>query len=314
VLLLLLLLLLLLAALLAALVLLTGLLAGLLLGLARLAVAAAAVSTTRFGHLYSVCRFLLWTLGGPKSDRARGLNTPWPGTMTANATTPLRILLLDTETNGLPKNRYAPISEAGVWPAILQISWANFTVTGKTMTAGPIRDIGIALDASIVWNTDAAKIHGISEIEARQGLHPQEAFSALAAALREVDVVVAHNLAFDKPVIRAAAYAEWIRGGPPELRDVWPRDIREFCTMTATRDIVCIPSPYYGAPGSANPTGKFKVPRLNELYAWLFGHVYDISGAVLHTSSSDTHCLGQCLSELLRRGIIIVKDGTLSVS
>ena len=228
--------------------------------------------------------------------------------------TPLRILLLDTETNGLPKNRYAPISEAGVWPAILQLSWATFTVTGTTMTAGASRDIGVALHPSVPWNAEAAKIHGISEIEARQGLMAHEAFRALAAALHDVDVVVAHNLAFDKPVIRAAAYAEWIRDGPATLREVWPARIREFCTMTATRDLVRIPSPYYGAPGSTNPTGKFKVPRLNELYTWLFGHVYDISGAVLHTSSSDTHCLSQCLSELLRRGLVVVADGGLRVS
>jgi DNA polymerase III epsilon subunit-like protein len=226
-----------------------------------------------------------------------------------SVTAPLRILLLDTETNGLPKNRYAPISEAGVWPAILQLSWATFTVTGTTMTAGVSRDIGVALHPSVPWNAEAAKIHGISEIEARQGLMAHEAFRALAAALRDVDVVVAHNLAFDKPVIRAAAYAEWIRDGPAELRDVWPRDIREFCTMTATRDLVRIPSPYYGAA-----SGKFKVPRLNELYTWLFGHVYDISGAVLHTSSSDTHCLSQCLSELLRRGIVVVADRGLGIS
>ena len=137
---------------------------------------------------------------------------------------------------------------------------------------------------------------------------------------------MAHNLAFDKPVIRAAAYAEWIRGGGSEtssttggygsshsmrgadLREIWPAGLREFCTMTATRDVVRIPSPYYGPE-----SGKFKAPRLNELYTWLYGHVYDISGAVLHTSSSDTHCLSQCLSELIRRGIVVAEGGGLKV-
>jgi hypothetical protein len=32
---------------------------------------------------------------------------------------------------------------------------------------------------------------------------------------------------------------------------------------------------------------------------------------VLHSSSSDTHCLGQCLSELLRRGLIVAEGGTV---
>jgi DNA polymerase-3 subunit alpha len=229
--------------------------------------------------------------------------------MTALATPSLRILILDTETNGLPKNRYAPVSEAGAWPAILQLSWAIFTIEGRTMKAGGTRDIGIALHPSIAWDADAAKIHGLAEIEARNGTPATAAFRELAAALRTVDVVVAHNLAFDKPVIRAAAYAEWLRGGDSELRNIWPPEIREFCTMRETRDLVRIPSPYYGVE-----SGKFKAPRLNELYTWLYGHVYDISGAVLHTSSSDTHCLAQCLSRLLRRGYVVVADGNLHVT
>lgn len=226
--------------------------------------------------------------------------------------TALRILLLDTETNGLPKNRYAPVTEAGAWPAILQLSWAIFTIDGRTMKAGEVRDIGVALHPSIVWDVGAAKIHGISEIEARNGTPATTALRELAVALRTVDVVVAHNLAFDKPVIRAAAYAEWLRGSSGDsdldLRTIWPSEIREFCTMRETQNVIQIPSPYYGA-GS----GKFKPPRLNELYTWLYGYAYDISGAVLHTSSSDTHCLGQCLSELLRRGYLVVADRNLHI-
>jgi DNA polymerase-3 subunit alpha len=225
--------------------------------------------------------------------------------MTAPAP-PLRILLLDTETNGLPKNRYAPVSEAGAWPAILQISWAEFTIDGKDMKAGNVRDIGVALHASIPWNSDAAKIHGLHEVEARHGTPPADALRELGIALRGVDVVVAHNLSFDKPVIRAAAYAEWLRGNGDDLSNIWPPGIREFCTMRETQNLVRITSPYYGAD-----SGKFKAPRLNELHTWLYGHAYDISGAVLHTSRSDTHCLAQCLSRLLHTGNIIVTNGSL---
>ena len=63
---------------------------------------------------------------------------------------------------------------------------------------------------------------------------------------------------------------------------------------------------------SAPTGGRFKAPRLNELYTWLYGHVYDISGAVLHTAASDTHCLEQCLRGLLRRGIVRVEGGRLT--
>ncbi len=238
---------------------------------------------------------------------------PGRGTMTAHATTPLRILLLDTETNGLPKNRYAPISEAGAWPAILQLSWNEFDVTGRTMTNVSGKHINVALHPSIAWDTGAAAVHGLTEAEARTGTPATAALEEFADVLRRATVVVAHNLDFDKSVIRAAAYTEWLRGGPATLRDIWPRGIREFCTMRTTRDIVRIPSPYYGAPGAANPAGKFKAPRLNELYTWLHGHVYDISGGILHTSRSDTHCLAQCLSKLLRRGFVVADSSGLRV-
>ena len=75
--------------------------------------------------------------------------------------------------------------------------------------------------------------------------------------------------------------------------------------MEATRGILRLPLP------SAPTSGRFKAPRLNELYTWLYGHVYDMSGAVLHTAASDTHCLEQCLKGLLRRGIVRPEDGRL---
>jgi DNA polymerase-3 subunit alpha len=214
----------------------------------------------------------------------------------------VRILILDTETNGLPKNRFSPIAEPGNWPAILQLSWGVYNVEGTSLQKVASRDIGLALNPEIPWDTGAAKIHGISEEEARRGTKPETAFVEFATALRNVQVVVAHNMLFDKPVIRAAAYAEGIR-------DVWPSsDLQEICTMKETQPILKLISPYYGAD-----SGKFKAPRLNELYEWLYGHRYDISGATLHSAQADTHCLEQCVKGLLRRGVFVADDVSLRV-
>jgi DNA polymerase III epsilon subunit-like protein len=169
------------------------------------------------------------------------------------------------------------------------------------------RDIGVALHPSIAWDAGAAKVHEISEEEARRGTPAADALGELAAALQMVDVIVAHNLNFDKPVIRAAAYAEADRGGVVALRTIWPIGIAEFCTMQASRNMVQIPSPH---PEARHP---FKVPRLGELYTWLYGHAYDISGGIMHTARSDTHCLIQCLLGLLRRGLVCVEGRRLIV-
>jgi DNA polymerase III epsilon subunit-like protein len=226
---------------------------------------------------------------------------------------PLTILLLDTETNGLPKNRFAPASEFDAYPAILQLSWAIYTVEGSILKFVKTRDIGVRLDSSIPWDTGAAKIHGLTEMEARHGTHATDALLELGNALRTVDVVVAHNLAFDKPVIRAAGYAEASRSSTPTnahiLRTLWPPALKEFCTMKETKALVRLPPSE--AQAKYADLGPFKAPKLNELYAWLYGHVYDISGASLHSARSDVHCLSQCIAGLLRKGFLTVENTNL---
>ena len=260
-----------------------ALLAALLLALAVLA--GDAGHATRLGHLYLILLFFI--RGG------------WQKLMNAAAgsgacTMSTRILLLDTETNGLPKNRYAPSSEPGVWPAILQLSWAIYRVeAGGSLIRQTSQDVGVSLDPGIPWDAGAAKIHGLSEYEGRNGTPAITVLTELAAALRTVDVVVAHNLDFDKSVIRAAGYAVGIR-------DLWP-PIKELCTMRASTDVVRLPPT---AKQAAYNISQFKSPRLSELFEWLFNATFDISGSVLHSAKGDVHCLAMCVGELLRRGLL----------
>jgi DNA polymerase-3 subunit alpha len=220
----------------------------------------------------------------------------------------LTILLLDTETNGLPKNRFAPVSEFTAWPAILQLSWAIYRIDPDgTMENIESRDVGVSLDPGIPWDTGAAAIHGLSEVEGRHGTPARTALTELAAALRRVSMIVAHNLSFDKSVIRAAGYAEASRSpDAADLRKLWPSDIQELCTMRETTELVCMPPT---AKQVAYNVSKYKSPRLNELFQWLFGHGYDVSGAVLHTAKSDVHCLAQCVGELIRRKALTLSRG-----
>jgi DNA polymerase III epsilon subunit-like protein len=231
---------------------------------------------------------------------------------------PIRVLLLDTETNGLPTSRQAPPARWEFYPALLQISWAIYEIEGPYFRPISKRDIGVALHPSIPWNAGAARVHGITEPEARCGTPAYKALQELGAALREVSIVVAHNMDFDKPIIRAAAYAEADRGFPgaspadlAALRALWPTNIQELCTMRTTKNIIKIPSPYYADKPDAGI--RYKVPKLNEVYTWLYGHPYDVSGASLHNAKSDTHCLAQCVSGLLRKGYASITDGRLTV-
>ena len=214
----------------------------------------------------------------------------------------MQILLLDTETNGLPKNRYAPPTEFNAFPAILQLSWAIYNIEGSRLVLIESRDIGIRLEPGVAWDAGAAKIHGLTEMEARHGTPALEALTELQEAMRPVDMVIAHNLAFDKSVIRAAGYAVG-------LRDLWPARAKELCTMKATTPLVQLPAT--AAQAKYADLGPYKAPKLNELYAWLYGHKYDISGSVLHNAKSDVHCLAQCIAGMLRKGYLSVTGGNL---
>ena len=209
------------------------------------------------------------------------------------------ILLVDTETNGLPRNRYAPISEIGAYPAILQLSWAIYTVEEDRMIRKEGRDIGIALDPSVPWDAGAAKIHKISEVEARHGTPVNAALHELRAALYSVDMVVAHNLTFDKSVIRAAGYtAASLHEDDNDLRSIWNTHAKEFCTMLHTRDILKLPAS--AAQAKYKDLGPYKSPKLGELYEWCYGRPFS---ADLHSAKSDTECLAQCVDALLQKGL-----------
>ena len=220
--------------------------------------------------------------------------------VSAGGLTSMKILLFDTETNGLPKNRYAPPSQSDAYPAILQISWAVYTLVAGSLKLEEHVDKNLRLAPGIPWDISAANIHGITESKARTGENPAAVFLLFRRILQEVDLVICHNLEFDKPVVRAAAYAASSTVDEPTaklLRTLWPPQLKELCTMNSTRAFVGIPS----APEAKHP---FKAPTLNELYTKLYGHVYNVSGSgsTLHSARSDTHCLAQCVQKLLRLG------------
>ena len=272
----------------------TALLLLLLLLLVVLRLALRLAGLLLVGHLILLTAILF---GGTKGD-ARGVR--WVRHDTTMTT--MKLLLLDTETNGLPTNRYAPPSCTEAFPAVLQLSWSLFTVVkgGKGLRLEESKDRSIALPPGVPYDAGAGAIHGITEEAARQGSSALEVFTELAAVLQRVDCVVAHNLSFDRPVIRAAA---WAVG----LRDLWPppQKVQEFCTMRSTRDLCCL--------GGGSVEGVYKLPSLNELYNFLYGHTYDVSGSgvKMHTSRADTHCLSRCVEGLLRRGHLTVSESRL---
>lgn len=235
---------------------------------------------------------------------------------TKAALPPYRILILDTETNGLPKDRKAPPAKWQGYPAILQLAWEIREVLYDCCSGEPmlglkkVRDHQILLDPGTPWDTGAAAIHGITEEEARNPkgrISAHEALHELTRDLYQVDCVIAHNLAFDKAIIEAACYRIMATAKPSEIpRSVgWPPQLTEICTMTATRDILKIPATAKQAKYSG--LSPFKSPSLRELHMWL--HDGEEWTGATHTALGDVDCLAACTEELLRREIFEVLPG-----
>jgi DNA polymerase-3 subunit alpha len=208
----------------------------------------------------------------------------------------MRILFFDTETNGLPKSWHASPYRTDNWPRILTLAWQLWE---HSATADPVLaalgDYLIAPPADIVWDAEAEKIHGISLDHARRTGRPAaEVFPEFVNIVRRADLIVAHNMAFDKTVL----ICELIRLSPSQSMDWWPRF--EYCTCEGTKTLCALPP----APGKKppRPSDPYKKPKLVELYRHLFPD--RAADFPFHSAAGDTECLTQCFLELARRRLV----------
>jgi DNA polymerase III epsilon subunit-like protein len=136
---------------------------------------------------------------------------------------------------------------------------------------------------------EAAAIHRITEAETQA--HGYEALHALAFVAKkigEADLVVCHNVAFDKTVLAAHLHTLNLF---TEARKV--SECKTLCTMDKSTDFCALPGGF---------AGKFKWPKLAELHSKLFGPDRIPDG--MHDAFVDVQVTYECFFELLRRGII----------
>jgi len=157
-------------------------------------------------------------------------------------------LFFDTETTGLPNDRYAPLTDFDNWPRMIQIAWMRYDqsehlIEEKTAVIKP---------EGFVIPERAVRVHGITTERAlAEGHNLQDVLLDLAAALDASKICVAHNMSFDEKII-----------GVEFLRKKIPNTLFEtekICTMMASIEYCQLPGPY-----------GTKWPTLSELYRCLF--------------------------------------------
>jgi DNA polymerase III epsilon subunit-like protein len=173
----------------------------------------------------------------------------------------MKVLVFDTETTGL-QEKGASIYDKSKWPYIIQLSYILYDLSANSAL---IKDNYITIDDSLVISQESYNIHHICrEILDVQGINIVEALTAFNECLKDCDIVVGHNLSFDKRLI----FVECFRNNVTQYFTEFEHNIMthkpEFCTMKNTTEFCKLER--------LTATNKvyYKNPKLSELYTILF--------------------------------------------
>jgi DNA polymerase III epsilon subunit-like protein len=175
----------------------------------------------------------------------------------------MKVLVFDTETTGLPQRneqgRSPSIYESHLWPHIIQLSYILYDTNTHKMLVN--HDHVIKLSEDVEISEKSVEMHGITrERSMREGMDIHEALELFHICMLSADMVIAHNLAFDRQMI----LVECIRNNRPgPFKFKTPEQF--FCTMKSTVELCRIE-----AISKKNGEKYFKYPTMSELHEHLF--------------------------------------------
>lgn len=171
------------------------------------------------------------------------------------------ILIFDTETTGLPDFR-KPVDDPRQ-PHIVQLAALLCDEDGMEKAS-----LNLIVNAGVEVPEQASSVHGITtDIMQTFGVEPRRAAAAFDGLCNVADLIVAHNIKFDKFLL-ASLFARSTGLASPAGSKL------AECTMEMSSPIVNLPpSERMIAAGIDKP----KPPRLEEAYRCFFGK--DLEGA-----------------------------------
>jgi len=189
-------------------------------------------------------------------------------------------LIFDTETNGLPKNYNAPMSDTNNWPRLVQLAWQLHDSMGRIIEHGSFLIKPQGFEISHLTQ----EIHGISvELASKDGKELQDVLHEFNRVLQKTQFIVGHNLTFDTSILGC----EFIR-----CNIATPlHDLQLINTCTELTANVC------QIPNDKNT--RYKFPTLSELHFHLFGEQFQEA----HNATADVEATARCFFELIRREI-----------
>ena len=191
----------------------------------------------------------------------------------------MKVLVFDTETTGLPTEKNPSIMDTDKWPHIVQLSYIYYDT--ETKTTIDCRDYIIKIPTNVIISPESIAIHKItSAICDDEGVSIKAVLGKFNACLNECDLVVGHNISFDKRVIMV----ESIRNTMKQYFTTIGVRKPEYCTMKNSVDLCKIPVT------SKDGEVYFKFPKLSELH----NHLFNCVPKGLHNAMADVLICLRC--------------------
>ena len=203
----------------------------------------------------------------------------------------MKLLVFDVETTGLIKGRNVNVEQTDKYPYIVQFSWIMYDTDTKKLD---FRDYIVKLPDNVKIPQESINIHGITnKIMLENGKDIKKILRDFTNSIYRSDVLIAHNLNFDKNVIQA----EYIRN---KMINWFSRHRKkEYCTMITAKPICKLyrKSRYNNIP-------YLKYPSLMELHK----HFFNSIPKNLHNSLIDVIVCLRCYYQIEYNNDILKND------
>tara|TARA_Y100000741_G_scaffold363849_1_gene353095 strand:- start:725 stop:1375 length:651 start_codon:yes stop_codon:yes gene_type:complete len=207
----------------------------------------------------------------------------------------MKVLIFDVETTGLPE-RGASLMNLEKYPYIVQFSWMIYDASQNRIDN--VNDHIVKIPEHITIPIEASNVHGITNDKMRtEGRDINLILDIFTKDMLDSQVIVAHNLSFDKTIVQA----EYLRN----KRINWLGRHRkmEYCTMKRSLNICNI---YKKNIYTGEKTKKY--PKLMELHHYWFKTVPNN----LHNSLIDIFVCFRCYHQMEYNYDIMDKHKELS--
>lgn len=180
----------------------------------------------------------------------------------------MKVLVFDTETNGLPESKSESIFNTEKFPYIMQISYILFdTDNFSTIQTGDKYVNNVEL------KEESFAINKITQEMIDKGENIKIVLDDFIKIVKQCDILVAHNYNFDKRIVMVECFRNKLFYKFNHIL----KQKQYYCTMRNSKEICKIPSIY--------KIGDYKLPKLIELHESLFSE--KIISDKLHNSLVD---------------------------